>query len=127
MDKQCFLTQKGPKAVGPYSSAVVYGDTIYLSGMIPIDPATQKLVEGDCAAQAVRVFENIQLVLGEMGATMQDALKTTVYLTDLSKFGEVNEIYKEWFGPDYPARTCVEISKLPLGAQIEVEVIARKA
>lgn len=126
MEKKCFLTEKGPKAVGPYSTAAEYGDTIYLSGMIPIDPATQKPVEGDCAAQAVRVFENIKLVLEEMGATMQDALKTTVYLTDLSKFGEVNAIYKDWFGPDYPARTCVEISKLPLGVQIEIEVIAKK-
>ncbi len=126
MEKKCHLTQKGPKAVGPYSTAVECGDVIYLSGMIPIDPSTQKIVEGTCAQQAARVFANIQIVLEEMGATMQDALKTTVYLTDLSQFGAVNAIYQEWFGPDYPARTCVEISKLPLGAQVEVEVIARR-
>ena len=126
MNKQCFLTEKGPKAVGPYSTAVVYGDTIYLSGMVPIDPATQKPVEGDCVAQAKQVFKNIKTVLGEMGADMKNTIKSTVYLTDLGQFAAVNAEYKEWFGPDYPARTCVEVSKLPLGVSIEVEVIVAR-
>ena len=126
MEKFCFKTEKGPKAVGPYSTAVVYGDTIYLSGMVPIDPATQKPVEGDYVAQAKQVFKNIKTVLDEMGADMKNTIKSTVYLTDLGQFAAVNAEYKEWFGPDYPARTCVEVSKLPLGVSIEVEVIVAR-
>ena len=126
MDKVCFKTKLGPAAVGPYSTATLAGDTIYLSGMIGIDPAVQKPVEGGTLAQAKQAFENIKTVLGELGATMNDVLKTTVYLTDIGEFGEVNRLYAEYFGPDYPARTCVEVSRLPLGLSIEVECIARR-
>ena len=122
--KKCFCTEKGPKAVGPYSTAVVAGETVFLSGMIPLDPATNKIVEGGVEAQAVRVLENIKIVLEEMGLSMENAVKTTVYMTDLKQFAAVNAIYKDWFGPDFPARSCVEVSALPLGAQIEIEVIA---
>ncbi len=122
--KKCFCTEKGPKAVGPYSTAVVAGDTVFLSGMIPLDPETNKIVEGGVEAQAVRVLENIKIVMEEMGLSMQNAVKTTVYMTDLKQFAAVNAIYKDWFGPDYPARSCVEVSALPLGAQIEIEVTA---
>lgn len=126
MDKICFKTKLGPAAVGPYSTATLAGETIYLSGMIGIDPAVQKPVEGGTLAQARQAFENIKTVLGELGATMNDVLKTTVYLTDIGEFGEVNRLYAEYFGPDYPARTCVEVSRLPLGLSIEVECIARR-
>ena len=126
MDKICFKTKLGPAAVGPYSTATLAGETIYLSGMIGIDPAVQKPVEGGTLAQARQAFENIKTVLGELGATMNDVLKTTVYLTDIGEFGEVNKLYAEYFGPDYPARTCVEVSRLPLGLSIEVECIARR-
>lgn len=126
MDKVCFKTKLGPAAVGPYSTATIAGETIYLSGMIGIDPAVQRPVEGGTFAQAKQAFENIKTVLGEMGATMNDVLKTTVYLTDIGEFGEVNKLYAEYFGPDYPARTCVEVSRLPLGLSIEVECIARR-
>ena len=126
MDKVCFKTKLGPAAVGPYSTATLAGETIYLSGMIGIDPATQKPVEGGTLAQAKQAFENIRTVLGELGAAMGDVLKTTVYLTDIGEFGEVNKLYAEYFGPDYPARTCVEVSRLPLGLSIEVECIARR-
>ena len=122
--KKCFCTEKGPKAVGPYSTAVVAGETVFLSGMIPLDPATNKIVEGGVEAQAVRVLENIKIVLEEIGLGMENAVKTTVYMTDLKQFAAVNAIYKDWFGPDFPARSCVEVSALPLGAQIEIEVIA---
>ena len=125
MDKVCFKTKLGPAAVGPYSTAMLAGETIYLSGMIGIDPATQKPVEGGTLAQAKQAFENIRTVLGELGAAMGDVLKTTVYLTDIGEFGAVNSLYAEYFGPDYPARTCVEVSKLPMGLSIEVECIAR--
>ena len=126
MDKICFKTKLGPAAVGPYSTATLAGETIYLSGMIGIDPAVQKPVEGGTLAQARQAFENIKTVLGELGATMNDVLKTTVYLTDIGEFGEVNRLYAEYFGPDYPARTCVEVSRLPLELSIEVECIARR-
>lgn len=122
--KKCFLTEKGPKAVGPYSTAVITEDTVYLSGMIPLDPATNKLVEGGIEAQAVQAFTNVQTVLGEMGLTMANAVKVSVFLADLNDFAAVNAIYKEWFGPDYPARSCMQVAALPLGSRIEVEVTA---
>ena len=125
MEKVCFKTQKGPAAVGPYSTATIAGGIIYLSGMIGIDPTVQKPVEGGTLAQAKQAFENIKTVLGEMGATLEDVLKTTVYLTDIGEFGEVNKLYAQYFGPDFPARTCVEVSRLPMGLSIEVECIAR--
>lgn len=125
MEKVCFKTAKGPAAVGPYSTAVVYGDTVYMSGMIGVDPAVQKSVEGGTLAQARQVFENIVTVLGELGLTTDDVLKTTVYLTNIGDFAEVNKLYAEYFAPNFPARTCVEVSKLPMGLSIEVECIAR--
>ena len=126
MEKICFKTSKGPAAVGPYSTATIYGDTVYMSGMIGVDPATQKPVEGGTLAQAKQVFENIRTILGEMGLEMDDVLKTTVFLTNLGDFAEVNKLYAEYFAPNFPARTCVEVSKLPMGLSIEVECIARK-
>ena len=126
MDKICFKTSKGPAAVGPYSTAVIYGDTVYMSGMIGVDPAVQKPVEGGTLAQAKQVFENIVTVLGELNLTTDDVLKTTVYLTNIGDFAEVNKLYAEYFAPNFPARTCVEVSKLPMGLSIEVECIARK-
>lgn len=122
--KKCFCTEKGPKAVGPYSTAVITGNTVYLSGMIPLDPATNKIVEGGIEAQALRALENVKIVLDEMGLGMECAVKVTVYMTNLKDFAAVNAIYKDWFGPDYPARSCVQVSALPLGAQIEIEVTA---
>ena len=125
MDKICFKTAKGPAAVGPYSTAVIYGDTVYMSGMIGVDPAVQKPVEGGTLAQAKQVFENIVTVLGELDLTTDDVLKTTVYLTNIGDFAEVNKLYAEYFAPNFPARTCVEVSKLPMGLSSEVECIAR--
>ena len=125
MDKICFKTSKGPAAVGPYSTAVIYGDTVYMSGMIGVDPAVQKPVAGGVLAEAKQVFENIVTVLGELDLTTDDVLKTTVYLTNMGDFAEVNKIYAEYFAPNYPARTCVEVSKLPMGLAIEIECIAR--
>ena len=122
--KQCFLTQKGPRAIGPYSTAVVQGGICYLSGVIPVDPSTGKLAAEDVGGQARQVFENMKTVLSEMDLSMADILKTTVFLTDLGTFGAVNEIYASYFGPDYPARSCVQVSALPMGASIEVEAIA---
>lgn len=122
--KKCFLTQKGPKAIGPYSTAVISGGVCYMSGMIPVVPSEGKLREGTAADQARQVFENMKTVLEEMGLSMNNILKTTVFLTDLGNFAAVNEVYAQYFGPDYPARSCFQVSALPMGAMIEVEAIA---
>ncbi len=124
--KQCFLTRRGPKAIGPYSTAAILDGVCYLSGMIPVDPATGSLASGGIEEQARQVFENMKAVLEEMDLSMADILKTTVFLTDLNDFGAVNEIYAAYFGPDYPARSCVQVSALPKGARIEVEAIAAR-
>lgn len=123
--KKCFLTENGPRAIGPYSTAVIHGDTCYLSGVIPVVPATGKLAEGDAAAQARQVFENMKTILAELNSSMADVLKTTVFLQDLGSFGDVNAVYAEYFGPNYPARSCVEVAKLPMGALVEVEAIVK--
>ena len=125
MEKICFKTQKGPAAIGPYCTATIYGETVYMSGVIGVDPAVGKPVEGGTLAQARQVFENIRTVLGELDLTMDDVLKTTVFLTNLGDFAEVNKLYAEYFGPNYPARSCVEVSRLPMGLSIEVECIVR--
>lgn len=124
--KVCFNTEKGPKAVGPYSTLTMTGDLVFVSGMIPLDPKTNEIVEGGIEAQARQSLENIKTVLEEIGLTMNHALKTTVLLTDLGSFGAVNAIYGEYFAPNFPARACYEVSKLPKGALIEIEVIAAK-
>ena len=123
--KKCFLTQNGPRAIGPYSTAVIHGDTCYLSGVIPVVPATGKLAEGGAEEQARQVFENMKTILAELNSSMADVLKTTVFLQDLGTFAAVNAIYAEYFGPNYPARSCVEVAKLPMGALVEVEAIVK--
>ena len=125
MEKFCFKTAKGPAAIGPYCSAVIYGDTVYMSGVIGVDPSVGKPVEGGTLAQAKQVFENIRTILSEMGLEMDDVLKTTVFLKDMGDFAEVNKMYAEYFAPNYPARSCVEVAKLPMGLAIEIECIAR--
>ena len=122
--KQCFCTEKGPKAVWPYSTAVLTEDTAYLSGMLPLDPATNRLAEGGIEEQAARAFENVRTVLEEMGLSMAHTVKVSVFLTDLADFSAVNAVYKECFGPEYPARSCIQVAALPMGARIEVEVTA---
>ena len=125
MEKVCFKTQKGPAAVGPYCTATIYGGMIFMSGMIGVNPQTGKAPEGGTLAQAEQAFENIKTVLAELGADTGDVLKTTVFLTNIADFSEVNKLYAEVFGPDYPARTCVEVSALPMGLSIGVECIAK--
>lgn len=122
--KKCFLTQKGPKAIGPYSTANIAGGVCYLSGMIGIVPEKGALIEGGVEAQAKQAMQNIATVLEEMGLGVNSILKTTVFLKDLGDFGKVNAIYADFFGPDYPARSCVEVSRLPMDALVEIECIA---
>ncbi len=122
--KKVFLTERGPKAVGPYSTAVIQGETAYFSGMLPIDPATGKLAEGGVGAQARQALLNLKTVLEEMGLSLTNLLKVSVFLTDLGNFSEVNAIYGEFLEMPYPARSCVQVAALPMGALIEIEVIA---
>ena len=122
--KQCFFTEKGPKAIGPYCTATVCGSVAFLSGMLGIDPATGKLVEGGVEAQARQSMQNICTVLEELGLSAKAVLKTTVFLKNLGDFGAVNAIYADFFGPDYPSRSCVEVARLPMDALVEIEAIA---
>ena len=122
--KKCFLTQKGPKAIGPYSTANICGSLCFMSGMLGIDPATGALAEGGVEAQARQAMNNIGTVLDELELTPDKVLKTTVFLKDLNDFGKVTAIYGNFFGQDYPARSCVEVARLPMDALVEVEVIA---
>jgi 2-iminobutanoate/2-iminopropanoate deaminase len=118
-------TTKAPAAIGPYSQALKVGKFVFLSGQIPLDPATGVLVGDTAEEQAAQVFSNIREVLAAAGLSMKNVVKTTVFLTDLADFGKVNEIYASCFEEPYPARSCVEVSALPKGAKIECEVIAR--
>ena len=122
--KNCFFTEKGPKAIGPYCTATRTGSVAFLSGMLGIDPATGKLAEGGIEAQARQSMQNVCTVLEEMGLSAKSILKTTVFLKDLNDFGKVNAIYGDFFGPDYPARSCVVVARLPMDALVEIEAIA---
>jgi 2-iminobutanoate/2-iminopropanoate deaminase len=110
--------------MGPYSSAVIHENTVYLSGIVPVDPETGAFVQGGVERQAHQVLSNIRTVLGELELEMSSALKVTVFLRDMNDFSAMNAIYAEYFGPDYPARSCFQVARLPLDAAIEIEVIA---
>ena len=122
--KKYHLTQKGPRAIGPYSTCTIAGGCCYVSGMLGVIPEAGALIEGGVEAQARRAFENMRTVLEEVGLTTDSVLKTTVFLTDLNNFAAVNQIYGEFFGPNYPARSCVEVSRLPMNGLVEIEAIA---
>lgn len=114
-----------PKAIGPYSQAVLVDDTLYVSGNIPVNPASGDVADG-IVNQSKQVFENMKAVLNEAGMGFENVVKTTAFLTDLSNFATFNEIYASYFVAPYPARSCVEVSKLPKNVLVEVECIAKK-
>lgn len=114
-----------PKAIGPYSQAVLVDDTLYVSGNIPVNPATGDVADS-IVNQSKQVFENMKAVLNEAGMGFENVVKTTAFLTDLSNFATFNEIYASYFVAPYPARSCVEVSKLPKNVLVEVECIAKK-
>lgn len=114
-----------PKAIGPYSQAVLVDDTLYVSGNIPVNPKTGDVADG-IVNQSKQVFENMKAVLNEAGMGFENVVKTTAFLTDLSNFATFNEIYASYFVAPYPARSCVEVSKLPKNVLVEVECIAKK-
>lgn len=117
-------TDDAPKAIGPYSQAVVHHGILYTSGQIALDPATGNLVEGDFAAQAERVFRNLEAVLAAAGSDFSRVLKATVYLSDLANFQTLNTIYARYFGDHKPARSTVGVAQLPKGAAVEIDLIA---
>lgn len=127
MPRTPIQSDSAPKAIGPYSQAVRAGDTLYLSGQIPLDPATGELVTGDIAAQATRVFDNLKAVLAAGGATFDDVVRVAIYMTDLSNFGTVNEVMTKYFNAPYPARSTIGVAALPKNVAVEVDVIAVKA
>jgi reactive intermediate/imine deaminase len=123
MSKQIISTPDAPAAIGTYSQAVRVGNTIWVSGQIPLDPVTKELVKGDMEAQVRRVFDNLKAIVAAAGATFDDVVKATVFLTDLAHFALVNKVMAEYFREPFPARAAVGVASLPRGALVEVECI----
>lgn len=123
MNKEIISTKRAPGALGPYSQAVKVGNMVYTSGQLGINPETGELAE-DLTAQAHQVFKNLKAVLEEAGASMDHVVKTLVFLADMNDFVAVNDIYKEYFTDNYPARSAVEVARLPKDAKLEIEAIA---
>ena len=121
--RQIIATAQAPAAIGPYSQAVRAGDTVYFSGQIPLDPATGNLVEGDIGAQTRRVFDNLAAVAQAAGGSLAQVVRVGIYVTDLANFAAVNAVMAEYFQQPYPARSTIEVSALPKGAQVEVDAI----
>lgn len=122
--KTIISTPKAPAAIGPYSQAVLVNGMLFTSGVIPIDPETNTLVEGDVEVQAKQAIGNLKNLIEASGSSMDKVVKTTVFIKDMNDFGKINEIYKEFFTSDFPARSCVEVSRLPKDVLIEIEAIA---
>lgn len=122
--KRIVSTEEAPKAIGPYSQAVVYGGVVYVSGQIPLDPATGQLVDGPVAAQTERVFENLKAVLTAAGSGFDRVLKTTVYLASMDDFAAMNEVYGRYFPSEPPARATIQAARLPRDVRVEIDVIA---
>ena len=117
-------SDRAPKAIGPYSQAVQVGNTLYLSGQTPLDPATGELVEGDISTQARQVFENLKAGLAAANADFANVVRVGIYLTDLGNFSAVNEVMKQYFREPYPARSTIGVAALPRAAQVEIDLVA---
>ena len=122
--KTIISTPKAPAAIGPYSQAVLVNGMLFTSGVIPIDPETNTLVEGDVTVQARQAIGNLKNLIEASGSTMDKVVKTTVFIKDMNDFGKINHIYKDFFTSDFPARSCVEVARLPKDVLIEIEAIA---
>lgn len=124
--KNVIKTDKAPQAIGPYSQAIEVNGMIYTSGVVPIDPSTGEVVEGDIKVQATRVFDSMKALLEAAGSSCEDVVKTTVFIKDMNDFAALNEIYANYFIGVFPARSCVEVARLPKDVLIEMEAIALK-
>jgi 2-iminobutanoate/2-iminopropanoate deaminase len=122
--RKIISTEQAPRAIGPYSQAVVLNGVAYLSGQIPLDPTTGQLVEGDIAAQTERVLQNLKAVLEASGASLESVLKTTVFLKDMADFPKMNEVYAKYFSSNPPARSTVQAARLPRDVSVEIDAIA---
>jgi reactive intermediate/imine deaminase len=123
MPRKIIATEHAPRAIGPYSQAVRAGDTVYLSGQVALDPASGEMVGGGFEAETRRVFENLKAVAAAAGATLDDAVRVTIYLTDMGCFPIVNGIMAEYFTEPYPARVTIGVASLPKGASVEVDCV----
>jgi reactive intermediate/imine deaminase len=123
MPRQPIQTDRAPAAIGPYSQAVRQGDTVYLSGQIPLDPNSGLLIEGDIDAQARRAFDNLRAVCEAAGGSLDDVVRLGLYLTDLGQFAAVNAVMSDYFEAPYPARSTIGVASLPRGAQFEVDAV----
>ena len=119
-------TDKAPAAIGPYSQAVEVNGMVYTSGMIPINPTTGELVTGSVEAQAEQAISNLEALLAASGTSIEKAVKTTVFISDMNDFGKINEVYAKHFKEPYPARSCVQVARLPKDVAIEIEAVAVK-
>ncbi len=124
--KKVISTANAPQAIGPYSQAIEAGGFVFVSGQIPLIPTTGELVEGSVEVQTARVLENLKAILEAAGSSLEAVVKTTVYITNMDDFTKVNGIYGQYFQENPPARVCVEVSKLPKGALVEIDVIAAR-
>ena len=124
MSKDVISTSQAPAAIGPYSQAIRWGQVLFVSGQIPIDPATGRIVEGDIETQTERVLKNLAAILAAAGSSLSQVLKTTVYLKDLEEFARMNEVYARYLGEQPPARATVQVARLPRDVRVQIEVIA---
>ncbi len=124
MSREVVSTEKAPKAIGPYEQGIKFNGFLFTSGQIALDPATGKMIEGDVSAQTRRVLENLKAVLEAGGSSLDHVIKATVYLTDLSNFAKMNEVYAEYLGKAKPARSTVGVASLPRGASVEIDLVA---
>ena len=124
--KKIISTDKAPQAIGPYSQAIEFNNMVFTSGVIPVNPETNELVGGPIEVQAEQAIKNLAALLTESGSSVDNVIKTTVFIKDMNDFGKVNEIYASYFKKDCPARSCVEVARLPKDVLIEIEAIAYK-
>ncbi|SFN56281.1 RidA family protein [Proteiniclasticum ruminis] len=122
--KKVIATSKAPGAIGPYSQAIIVGTMIYTSGQLPIDPETGEMVAHEIALQTRTCLKNVKAILEEAGSNMDKIVKTTVFLSDMANFVKMNEVYKEFFSGDFPARSAFQVARLPKDALVEIEVVA---
>lgn len=124
--KQIISTDKAPKPAGPYSPVVAFGDLLFISGQVPMDPSTGEFLKGDLESETRRVLENVRAILDDVGSSMDQVLKVTAYLGDMEDFAAFNVIYAEYFKADPPARTCIQAGRLPFDIKVEIDVIAAR-
>ncbi|WP_053956989.1 RidA family protein [Inediibacterium massiliense] len=124
MEKSMIHTNNAPEAIGPYSQAVKVGNFVFTSGQLPVDPKTGELIRGDIQKATRQSLENVAAILKEAGTSMDNVVKTTVFIKDMNEFSKVNEVYGQYFLNDKPARSCIEVARLPKDADVEIEVVA---